>query len=129
MSIARNPEVPRKAQIAAELDGMVADVLGDVVGELELLLSLGQRAIATVGVQRVTDLGLAIPLDVEIRDSGREVGVEIESGDASILGRAGPDIAGQHINPVPHVAETEIVDHRRIDGPRITDRQALIAGF
>src|SRR5579864_2115302 len=106
--------------------------LGYVVDELNLPLSLRQRAVALINVQSISQLvrsDSAGILDLEVGHA-RSVGlVQVQTWDACVCGGRG-SIAVRYVEDViPHVSQPEFIDEGWIHRVGPTYGKALVAGF
>src|SRR5579859_2593440 len=78
VGVAGYTQIPGVSQIDAELDAVIANDLGPVVGDLVLILGLDQGAIASVYAQAGTEVGKTVAvaagrvLDIKSRRAGGE---------------------------------------------------------
>ena len=107
---------------------MLAHRLAHVIDKLELTLGLGERAIALIGAQRVTEFEVTTVrrTNVEVRHAGGVRFVEVQPRNTGVRCGSCPVAVRDVKDVVSHPAETELVDHGRADRIRPSERQALV---
>ena len=108
MRIAGHSQVLLKADIDAELQGVIPEIVGGIAHPLELVLLLVERAVTGVHVQRVPEIKAAGALQMKSRHAGSIKTVEVQSRDAGVLGGRSSQAVGVHENAVAEKSEAEI---------------------
>src|ERR1039457_4748319 len=128
--VAWNAQVESVANIGAGFDGVIAEHFRNVIDNLILLLTLGERTVAGINIERVAEARVAVAIliavDEEGRHAGGEVLVEIQARDAGGGGRSRADAVGNGVHAIAHVPEAELIDEGRIDGACPACGKALI---
>src|SRR5207247_6198059 len=115
MLVARDAQVPRPANVDAELDGVVAHEPSHVRDELRLLLVLVQRTVAPVDAEARPEVEPTVSFDETAEQSRREAGIEVEPRDAGIPGWRRAEVEREHVHFVFEEPEAEIDGRVRAD--------------
>ena len=105
--VAGNAQVLGIPNVSAKFQSVVAPDVGPVIHPLPLLLFFIERTIALVVTQRVTEVKAPSAVDKERRHS-RSNRVEIQAGDARVLGRSRAQAVRVHEHTVTVEPETEV---------------------
>src|SRR5689334_2496247 len=108
MRIAGHAEVLPMPPIRAELDGVVAHDVRGIADPLEFVLLLIERAVARVHGQRVAEIKSAGSVQDEVGHAGSVIVVQVETGNARILGRGSAHAVGIDEYAIAEKAEAEV---------------------
>src|SRR6185437_719093 len=132
-----HPQIHGISDVGAQFKAVVTGNFRHVVHKLELPLELRQRTVATIVAETVTKLARAANalvaaarfVDVDIRHAGRIKIVQIQPGNARVLGRTAANPAWCHYYVISHVAESKLVDQSWTCSVCPADRNALVQGI
>src|ERR1017187_6691807 len=111
MAVAGYPEVHRVTEVRAHLESVLAHRLAQIIHELKLILTLGQRTVALVGAQGVAKVvRIARRSDVEEGHTGRVGLVQIQPRNSGIRGRSLAVTLGYVEDVIVHPAKAQFVD-------------------
>src|SRR5262249_37835823 len=106
--IARDAQILRISQVAAELEGMIPEGVRDVADPLELVLLLVQRAIAGVDAQRIPERKASSAVQSEGGHAGSIEVIKVQARNAGVLGGRSPQPVRIDKDPIAEEAEAEV---------------------